>query len=273
MTIGISLSGGGAKGVAHLGVLQAFDEAGIKINRIVGVSAGAMAGAFYAAGYKPKHILKFFSSQQILMFFRPSFGIQGLLDMDKTHNVYRVFFPDDRFETLEIPTTVVATEIQEGKLTFFESGEIIKPIQASSCLPIIFKPVRIGAYYYIDGGTLDNLPIAPLVDRCDFTIGVHINPLGYLSTMNVKEIIERTFHLGAIANIAERSKAFDFFIEPPQLGNFTVYDITKLKEMYQVGYDYAKSILPELHKKMEKVASKPKIDDVINIQNLNIRQN
>jgi len=260
MTIGISLSGGGAKGVAHLGVLQALSEEGIKISRIVGVSAGAMAGAFFAAGYKPKHILKFFSSQQMLMFFRPSFGIQGLLDMEKTYNVYRVFFPDDKFETLDIPTTVVATEVHQGVLTYFESGEIIRPIQASSCLPIIFKPVRIGAYYYIDGGTLDNLPIAPLENTCDFTIGVHINPLGYLKSMNVKEIIERTFHLGAIANIPARSKEFDFFIEPAQLGNFTVYDITKLKEMYQVGYDYTKSVMPELLKKMEKVSTQKKIE-------------
>jgi NTE family protein len=260
MTIGLSLSGGGAKGVAHLGVLQAFEEAGIKISRIVGVSAGAIAGTFYAAGYKPRHILKFFSSQQILMFFRPAFGFQGLLDMDKTYNIYRVFFPDDSFETLDIPTTVAATEIHQGKLVFFDKGEIIRPIQASSCLPIVFKPIRIGGYYYIDGGTLDNLPIAPLVGKCDFTIGIHINPIGYLGKMNVKEIIERTFHLGAIANIAERSKSFDFFIEPPQLGNFTVYDITKLKEMYQVGYDYAKLLLPELLKKIEKAESKQKIE-------------
>lgn len=260
MTIGVSFSGGGAKGVAHLGVLQAFEEAGIKINRIVGVSAGAIAGAFYAAGYRPKHILKFFSSQQILSFFRPAFGFQGFLDMDKTYNVYRVFFPDDRFETLDIPTTVAATEIHQGKLVFFDKGEIIRPIQASSCLPIVFKPVRIGGYYYIDGGTLDNLPIAPLVGKCDFTIGVHINPIGYMPTMNIKEIFERTFHLGAIANIAERSKAFDFFIEPPQLGNFTVYDILKLKEMYEVGYHYAKNLIPDLLKKMEKVESTRKIE-------------
>jgi NTE family protein len=252
MRIGLSLSGGGAKGIAHLGVLQAFDEAGIKISRIVGVSAGAIAGAFYAAGYKPRHILKFFSSNQILQFFRPAFGFSGLLDMEKTYTIYRVFFPDDNFATLNIPVTIVATEVQQGKLVYFEEGEIIKPIQASSCLPIIFKPVRIGGYYYVDGGTLDNLPHQPLVDDCDFTIGVHINPLGYMSSMNVKEIIERTFHLGAIANIAERMKKFDFFIEPPQLGNFTVYDVLKLKEMYHVGYDHAKALIPDLLKKMEK---------------------
>ncbi len=259
MQIGISLSGGGAKGIAHLGILQAFEEADIKISHIVGVSAGAIAGAFYAAGYKPRHILKFFSSNQILQFFRPSFGFSGLLDMEKTYTVYRVFFPDDNFATLNIPITIAATELHQGRLVYFNEGEIIKPIQASSCLPIIFKPVRIGAYYYVDGGTLDNLPHKPL-EHCDFTIGVHINPLGYLSGMNVKEILERTFHLGAIANIPERMKKFDFFIEPPQLGNFNVYDVTKLKEMYHVGYEYAKHLIPELLKKMEKVESKRKIE-------------
>jgi NTE family protein len=266
MTIGISLSGGGVKGIAHLGVLQALEEANIKINNIVGVSAGAIAGALYAAGYRPKHILKFFNSPQMLKFFQPTFSFNGVLDMEKTYKIYRVFFPDDRFETLEIPLTISATEMHQGKTVFFNSGELIRPIQASSCIPIIFKPLRIGGHYYIDGGTINNLPYEPLATSCDFKIGVHINPIGYMGNMNMKNIIERTFHLGAVANVEERKRFFDCFIEPPHLGNYSIYDFHKIKEIYQIGYDYTKGILPDMLKKMEKVASKKTIEGDWSVQ-------
>src|SRR4051812_29128314 len=132
MKIGLALSGGGARGVAHLGVLKALLEHGIEPAMISGVSAGAIAGSLYAAGYQPDEILEIIISTKMFRFLRPAMSRVGILKMDRTDAIYLKYLTGNSFEALKIPLIVSATNLNRGETVYFDRGELIKPIQASS---------------------------------------------------------------------------------------------------------------------------------------------
>ncbi|MBP6385228.1 MAG: patatin-like phospholipase family protein, partial [Pseudarcicella sp.] len=179
MTIGLVLSGGGARGIAHLGVLKAIQEKGIKIDGISGCSAGSIAGAMFAAGYSPEHILEIVVSANTLKAMRPSWNRSGLLKMKKLEEEYLKYIPHNDFEKLQIPLTVNATDIEAGEIIYFSKGEIIKPVMASCCIPGLFEPIVYQKKTFVDGGVLNNMPVSPLLGKYDFIIGSHCNPFGY----------------------------------------------------------------------------------------------
>src|SRR6187401_3388039 len=190
--IGIALSGGGARGFAHLGVLKALEEMGITISEISGTSAGAIAGAFYCYGYKPDQILEIVTSTGFLKSVRPAWSWIGLLSMDGFKAVMHKYLPEDSFEKLKIPLTVATTEIRLGKVTYFDSGELISRVIASSSIPALFDPKVLDGHVFVDGGIIDNLPARPLVGKTDFIIGSHCNPVEQrFDIKNAKEVTER----------------------------------------------------------------------------------
>lgn len=243
--IGIVLSGGGARGISHLGALQAIDEWGIRPKFISGTSAGAIVGALYAAGQPPAEILNFITKTNILRYFKPSSNFTGLLRLEKTAEAFRLFLAEDNFESLKIPLFVNATDIERGETVFFHSGELIKPLQAASCIPLLFEPVEIDGRFYIDGGILNNLPAEPLAERCDYIIGIHSNAVSELKISNMRQVIERTFHLIINANIASRKPLCHLFIEPPEMAAYKVFDVAKAREIFDVGYRHTQRVLAE----------------------------
>jgi NTE family protein len=241
MNIGIALSGGGARGIAHLGVIQALQEEGITFQAISGTSAGAIAGAFIAQGYSPKQVFDIIASTGILKSVRPAWSFSGLLTLDGFKEVLIKRIPHQTFEGLAIPLTVAATDILQGSITYFSAGNLITPIIASSCIPALFNPVEFENSMYIDGGILDNLPVRPLVGHCDFIIGVHTNPIGKkVDLKNMREITERSLLLAINMNSGISKSLCNLVIEPPELANYTTLDINKAKEIFEVGYQYVK---------------------------------
>jgi len=241
--IGLVLSGGGARGISHLGALQAIDEMGIYPKFLSGTSAGAIVGALYAAGHRPMEILNFITKTNILRYFKPAGNLTGLLRIEKTEEAFRLFLAEDNFESLKIPLFVNATDIERGEIVYFSTGELIKPLQAASCIPFLFAPVEIGGRFYIDGGILNNLPAEPLVGRCDYIIGIHSNAVSELKVNNMKQVIERTFHLIINANIESRKSLCHLFIEPPEMASYKVFDVAKAKEIFDIGYRHTKQVL------------------------------
>ena len=121
--IGIALSGGGARGIAHLGVLKALNEAGINADIISGTSAGALVGALYSAGNSPDECLEIIKKTNALGVVWPSFSWKGLLSIDKLAAILQDHLPTT-FAELENPLIVTATEINQGKSVYFEEGEL-----------------------------------------------------------------------------------------------------------------------------------------------------
>src|SRR6476661_6582193 len=130
MKTGIVLSGGGIRGVGHLGVLKALKNAGVEICAISGTSAGSIVGALYAEGHDPFDILQQFLKTRLLGYFRPALFASGLLSLRRTQKLFLEYLPHNSFEGLKIPLTVTATNFSKGKLVYFSSGKLITALQA-----------------------------------------------------------------------------------------------------------------------------------------------
>ncbi len=239
MKIGLALSGGGARGFAHLGALKALEELSVKVDVLSGTSAGSIVGAFYASGYKPQEIYTIISGAGLLKSIRPAWSWTGLLSLDGFREVLLKHLPKNSFSTLEIPLTIAATELHQGKVAYFSEGELITPIIASSSIPALFNPVSFNGSIYIDGGITDNFPVRPLVGKCDFIIGIHTNHISQkLDIKNAKEVTERALLMAINVNSNFSKALCNIVIEPPALGNYSTLDIGKAKEIFDIGYQY-----------------------------------
>jgi NTE family protein len=248
--IGIALSGGGVRGIAHLGVLQALNENQIFPNQFSGSSAGAIVGALYCSGMDPEEILEVILKTNYFKFMRPAISWTGILSMDLVEQLFIKYFPENSFASLKIPLSIAATDLRKAKVVYFSRGPLIKPLLASSCIPGMFDPILIEDNYYIDGGVLNNLPIEPLEGVCDIVIGVNCNHLPVESNIrNIKRLIERTVIMTMNYNVYSRKDKCDFFIEPQGLAKYAVFDVKKAPEIFKKGYESALAYIeknPEL---------------------------
>src|SRR5690554_5127561 len=138
--LGLVLSGGGARGAAHIGALKAFEENGISPTHISGTSVGAIVGALYAAGVHWSEMLEFFKSISIFNTKRFAFNKPGFLDTENFYDDLKVFFSRDSFDVLEKSLFITATDVVTGNLKIFSKGQLIKPVIASASFPGIFTP-------------------------------------------------------------------------------------------------------------------------------------
>jgi len=234
---GLVLSGGGARGFAHLGVLQALNELGIFPDIISGTSAGAIAGVLYADGHTPRQILEMLNTGSRLDFMRPTLPRNGLLQISGIEKILSSKLRAKTFEELKIPLFVTATDLNHGKAVYFSRGELLTAVIASASIPVLFNPVIINNINYVDGGVLDNMPVKPIENRCDRIIGSFVNPVGNEEIISgITKIAERAFFLSMSKEIAEKIKKFDLFIAPTELKDYKILDPEKATELFEIGY-------------------------------------
>lgn len=234
---GLVLSGGGARGFAHLGVLQALNEAGIFPDIIAGTSAGAVAGVLYCDGHKPLEILRIMKLHSKLDYMRPVLPRDGLLQISGLAKLLEINLSAKKFEDLKIPLVVSATDLNSARAVYFTKGELVTPIIASSSIPVLFKPVVINKIYYVDGGVMDNFPIKPIENKTSFLIGSFVNPVGYEETTSgLITIAVRTFLLNQAKEVDEKSKKFDLLIAPEGLKQYGILEIESADAIYEMGY-------------------------------------
>jgi NTE family protein len=241
MTTGLVLSGGGARGICHLGVIKALEEFGVKIDYISGTSAGSITGALYSYGYKPDEIIKMIVATSFARSLRLAWTWTGLLSLDGLRDLFLKFIPENSFEVLKIPVTVAATEIRKGKIEYFTQGELIPAILASSCVPAVFNPVQLNGGLYVDGGILDNLPVKAIHDKCDFIIGSHCNFIrSEVDLKNFRSVIERSLLMAIGGNTTISKTLCNILIEPPEVGKYSGFDLSKASEIFEIGYQYTR---------------------------------
>ncbi len=244
--IGLVLSGGGTRGFAHIGALKALNEAGIYPDIISGVSAGAIAGSLYADGNKPDEIMKIFSEKKILKYLEIILPKRGLLKMTGLTRIIAQNLKSKTFEDLSVPLIIVATDLNEGKAIYFNSGELFKAVLASSAVPVLFQPIKINDHTFVDGGVVNNFPIEPLENICNYVIGVHVNPFNVVNDFtSIISIAERSFHINFANHMSKKIKKCNIFIEPPELKNFKLLDVSKIHEIFEVGYKETKKKMIE----------------------------
>jgi NTE family protein len=244
--VGLVLSGGGARGFAHLGVIQAFREAGIYPDAISGVSAGAIAGALIADGYEPEDILKLFKEKKLYKYIEFIIPNKGLVKMTGLAKLLQQSLKAKTFEELSIPLYITSTDLCNGASEYFSEGKLLDYVLASSTIPVLFQTFKMNNKIYVDGGVLNNFPTEPLEKKCNLLIGVHVNPLGYVEDFpSMISIAERAFHLCFSLTLEKKAAKCDIYIEPLELKDYKLMDIAKIREIYDIGYKETKKSIKE----------------------------
>lgn len=244
--IGITLSGGGARGIAHTGVLKALEDNGIYPDIISGCSAGALVGSLYAQGLPPQEIFQFVEKKSIYSIVRMGMPNKGMMELSYFRQILLKNIPHASFEGLKKPFYLSVTNMNNGNCEIISHGNLIDFVMASSSIPILFKPVVINDQLYIDGGLFNNLPIEPIRSSCNCLIGVNVNPVHRTEKLSsMMEIAQRVITLNLMVNMESRMQQCDVMIEP-DTSKFSIFSVSRAKELYDEGYRAAKSKVKEI---------------------------
>ncbi|HET6991222.1 MAG TPA: patatin-like phospholipase family protein [Bacteroidia bacterium] len=247
MKIGLVLSGGGARGFAHLGVLKALDELDIRVDAIAGTSAGAVAGAFYFARHKPEEAFRYISSYKIYHWARPIWRKPGFLNMEKIGELFSKYLPET-FEELDRPLTVAATDVLKGESVFFNSGPLVPAVCSSACIPVLFQPINFAGSQLVDGGVLNNFPVEAMIGKSENIIGVHVNRIKAVDNVSFKNMVDRNVMLILRKEIYQKKDKCTVFIEPPECGNYNMLDLASGEKIMKIGYDAAMAMKEQILK-------------------------
>lgn len=283
MGIGIALAGGGIRGIAHAGVLKALEENDIKIEAIGGTSAGSIVAALYAMGYKPYYIYVVFKkyAEEIINignapivngignFVRcKKIGISGLKDGTSLENMCNELALRKGVKVIgdiKMPLAIPAVDIMEAKEYIFtncaprnnpydnyitEIG-IGKAVRASSSFPAMFCPCEFKNHMFMDGGTLDNIPVIPLKRMCNKKIiAVNFAADSVEEDSDVMDIIMKTLDIMGNKISEEGIKQSDFVLTVPT-DRAGLFDIEKLDKCYKFGYDTVINNLSQIKRNLE----------------------
>lgn len=245
--LGLALSGGGAKGFAHLGVFKLLEEEGLIPEVIAGTSAGALMGALLADGYKPDEIKELFTGREFSEFAQIQLPKSGLFDSTRFRLFLNRHLRAKTFEDLKIPLIVVATDLDHGESHFFTKGDIVDAVTASCSIPIIFNPVVIDGIHYVDGGLFHNFPVSVIRQECACVIGVNVSPLvPHKYKQTIFHIAERSYHYMFRANTLEDRELCDLLIETKEFGQYKTFDLENVDQIAQIGYKQASLVFKDL---------------------------
>ena len=237
-TYGLALSGGGARGIAHLGILQALDENEIYPSVISGTSMGALVAVGYGLGISPKEMLHMIDREiKPLTLSNINMRRMGLFNLKKVEKVFREWAPVDDFSSLKIPTFITVTNLNTGHLEIKSEGKLVSFTIASASIPLLFCPVIIDGTYYVDGGLTKNMAAHVLQGKCDKIIGSHVNHIAEIKSFKrMKDIAARSYHLAVYNTIRQELQYCDYVVDPPDTRIFSTLDFNKAGEIFEVGY-------------------------------------
>lgn len=244
--VGICLSGGGALGFAHVGVLQLLEEKGITPTQIAGSSMGTIIGTLYAAGISPQHMLEMIKDQKLykitkLMTFRPSFLKSGLSSHQMLSELIKEVVPSNSFSSLKRQLNICVTNLNTSSWQIVNSGDNLDQwVAASASIPGLFETIKIGNSYYVDGGVLNNMPAQAIAGKCKFIIGVDVLP-----TVVPKELSKPSDSVAFAVRAMEHQNSLagrqlcDFLIEPRALEQYHEFSFDSYHAIFEIGYTAA----------------------------------
>lgn len=245
--LGFVLSGGGARGYAHLGALKALNEHNIYPDVIAGTSVGSLIGVLYADGYTPDQMLSFAKSLKLRELVESTIPRDGIFKATGIGAILRKYLHARRFEDLTLPVHVVASDIEYGEAKDFNSGKIIPAVIASCSVPVVFTPVEIAGHYYVDGGLLKNFPVSAIRQDCETIIGIDVSPvISVKYDRSMKYIVERAMNYMVGANTVEERLACDYLIESQEVSKYSLFDFNHVEEIYEMGYQTASDYLDSM---------------------------
>jgi NTE family protein len=238
VTVGVALSGGTAKTIAHIGVLEALEEAGIRVSCITGTSGGAIIGALYAAGFSIPELKALARGVRWNKLARLSFPRLGFLSNDTVHRFLTDLLGSRTFDQLRIPLAIVGTNLLTGDRAIFREGSVALAARVSSTIPHLFAPVEIGEEMYVDGGMVEFLPVATLRDTFDPDVRVGVN-LGLRGRLpRPRNFIQVSVVVGTVVarqTIRYNESLADVVIRP-DTSLFHPFDLEASQGLIEVGY-------------------------------------
>jgi len=257
MKLGLALGGGGAKGFAHLGVLEVLIEAGIEFDVVAGTSIGALIGAVYISGNLDS--LKSFATNigisNIPFLLGPTWPKGGLFSGNYVEKLVDQFVNQENIEDLKKPFAAVCVDLNKAEVVTFTTGNLKRAIRASTSIPGLFKPVIYEDKLLVDGGVLESVP-----DQAVRSLGaefiVAVDLLSDLSDSNsfkqgkkpsIVEVVQRSSILAQrkITEYKFKENPPDILIQPP-LSDVKVMDFYNGKSVIEIGKESARKVVPEL---------------------------
>lgn len=246
-SLGLALSGGGAKGFAHIGVLQYLEDHGLKPDIIAGTSVGALFGALYCDGYSPEEMLDLFSSAKFKRMTDWQIPQRGFFGTSGFKTFLRSILRHKRMQDIDFPLHIIATDLDNGTVKCFRRGPLVEIIAASCSIPVLFNPIRIEGVYYVDGGLFKNLPASIIRDQCKTLIGVHLDPKSPKTyRKNLFSIAERSFDYVFRSNSMPDCALCDILIESDRLTSIRRFDTKNAAKIARLGYQMAEAAMGDI---------------------------
>ncbi|KPQ29379.1 MAG: NTE family protein [Marinobacter excellens HL-55] len=257
--IGLALGGGAAKGVAHIGVLKAFEEEQIPIHCISGTSAGALIASYHAFGRPAESILSICSTLNLSKIINFTFERGGLFNTKTIREMIHRDLGDVRIEDADIPLAICATDIETGEQLIFKSGNLADAVCASMAVPGLFVPVEVDGRILVDGGLVENVPISPLAKMgAGITVAIDLSHVSrYPKPKDTFDVISNAINIGIDFNTRKQLKKADIAV----LLDLSRYSLTDnsdcVDELYMEGYQPMKKKIRQVfwYKRMHAVIS------------------
>ncbi|MFG6415410.1 patatin-like phospholipase family protein [Roseateles sp. DC23W] len=249
--LGLALGGGAARGFAHIGVIQVLEENGIKVDLVAGTSAGSLLAALYASGKGGKELQALAEGMDEGAITDWSFPLRGLIRGEALARYVRDKTGGKGIEQMVLPLGIVATDLSDGSATLFRSGDTGTAVRASSAVPAVFQPVKIGQREYVDGGLVSPVPVrfaremgAQFIVAVDITSPPASDPLNDAFRM----LLQTFAIMGRSINSFELRDA-DVVIRP-RLEGIGSADFTARRRAIQAGREAAQAVLPLLKQRI-----------------------
>ncbi len=250
--LGLALGGGTARGFAHIGVLKSLVQAGIRPDVVVGCSAGALVGAFHAAGFTPWQL------EEVALRVRDtdiadfaSAGKRGMLAGDTLFRFVNDLLKGARIEELPTRFAAVATDLRSGELVVLRNGLVADAVCASCCVPGVFLPRELGGRELVDGALVSPLPVSTArLLGCDIVLAVDVGSRPNRAALSgLYEVMLQSFEIMGRALTQQEAKTAELLLQP-DTSAYASTNFNARREMIQVGYETAQRALPELRRRL-----------------------
>lgn len=246
--VAVVLSGGGARGFAHIGVLKALNDNGIFPAEISGTSMGAIIGMLYASGMEPGDIVSQIEKLNIYKLLT-SFGKVRKRSLKVLYPIIRKAMGINTFEQLKIPLYIAVTNVNRGAPEMITRGDCIHAALASASIPFVFRSYSNRGMSYVDGGLMNNFPADPFLDTSYRIIGCDVNYLSPKENVNrLMTYVERIVRMALFQNVRIRERYCDYLLEPDVLSEYSSFDFKNLRKLFEMGESYTNSRMDEIKK-------------------------
>jgi len=252
--VALVLGGGAARGFAHVGVIRALEQEKIPIDLIVGTSVGSLIGALYAYEMNSFELewTAFSLEKDDLLDYALLSASMGPIKGERLEAFVNKKVPVANIESLKIPFAAVATDLNRGTRVVLDHGPLARAIRASCAIPGVFQPVEHQGKLLVDGGTVDNLPVAVAREKgADVVIAVDISQ--NVTNFNITNLVDVTLqavHIMFSENVSQQRRAADVLISPA-VGSVAMMDFTQKKRLMQVGMEAGQQAAPAIRAAIE----------------------